>query len=250
MVLHGGGNTSLKGTAKSVFGNKEDVLFIKGSGWDLRSIEKPGFPAARLNHLLELSKLESLSDTEMMSQLRLSLLNPRDPTPSVEAILHALIPFKFVDHSHADAVVTISNSPNGEECLRRLFGEEVLILPYVMPGFILAKQIAAAAEGIEWSAIKGIVLLSHGIFTFADKAKTSYDNMIGLVDSAEKFLDRKMTINTIARSTTKIKERDYIQLAQIRKTAGELFQGAVLTRLNSSENSVGFSELKECEERC
>ena len=248
LVLHGGGNTSLKGTAKSVFGNKEDVLFIKGSGWDLRSIEKPGFPAARLNHLLELSKLESLSDTEMMSQLRLSLLNPRDPTPSVEAILHALIPFKFVDHSHADAVVTISNSPNGEESLRRLFGEEVLILPYVMPGFILAKQIAAAAEGIEWSAIKGIVLLSHGIFTFADEAKTSYDNMIGLVDSAEKFLDRKMTINTIARSTTKIKERDYIQLAQIRKTAGELFKGAVLTRLNSSENSVGFSELKECED--
>ena len=117
-----------------------------------------------------------------------------------------------------------------------------------MPGFILAKQIAAAAEGIEWSAIKGIVLLNHGIFTFADEAKTSYDNMIGLVDSAEKFLDRKMTINTIARSTTKIKERDYIQLAQIRKTAGELFKGAVLTRLNSSENSVGFSELKKCED--
>ena len=248
LVLHGGGNTSLKGTAKSVFGDKQAVLFIKGSGWDLRSIQKPGFPAARLDHLLKLSKLESLSDTEMMSQLRLSLLNPRDPTPSVEAILHALIPFKFVDHSHADAVVTISNSPNGQKSLSRLFGGEVLILPYVMPGFILAKQIAMATEGIDWSSIKGIVLLNHGIFTFANEAKTSYDNMIRLVDSAEKFLDGRITTNTIARSSTKIKEVDYIKLARIRKAAGELFKGAVLTRLNSSENSVGFSELEDCED--
>ena len=248
LVLHGGGNTSLKGTAKSVFGDKEAVLFIKGSGWDLRSIEKAGFPAARLDHLLKLSKLESLSDTEMMSQLRLSLVNPHDPTPSVEAILHALIPFKFVDHSHADAVVTISNSPRGDESLRYLYGEDVLILPYVMPGFILAKQIATATEKIDWSAIKGIVLLSHGIFTFADKAKASYDNMISLVDSAERFLDGKMSRHTIARSPSKIKENNYIQLAQIRKAAGKLFKGAVLTRLDSSERSVGFSELEKCED--
>jgi Uncharacterized conserved protein len=113
LVLHGGGNTSVKSVGKSIFGDTESVLFIKGSGWDLRSIEKAGFPATRMERLLKLCELESLTDTEMMSQLRLSLLDPKSPTPSVEAILHALIPYKFVDHPLADAVVTISNSPKG-----------------------------------------------------------------------------------------------------------------------------------------
>ena len=246
LVLHGGGNTSLKGTVQSIFGRKETVIFIKGSGWDLRSIEKAGFPAARLDHLLKLSELDSLSDTEMMSQLRSSLINPLDPNPSVEAILHALIPFKFVDHTHADAVVTISNSPNGKEDIEHLFGSEVLILPYVMPGFILAKQIATATREIDWAAIKGIVLLNHGVFTFADDAKTSYDNMINLVDSAEKFLIEQTDINTIAKAKTDIKRNDYLRLAQIRKIAGGLYGGAVVIRLDSSEKAVGFSELESC----
>ena len=246
LVLHGGGNTSLKGTAESIFRKKETVMFIKGSGWDLRSIEKAGFPATRLDHLLKLSELDSLSDTEMMSQLRLSLINPLDPNPSVEAILHALIPFKFVDHTHADAVVTISNSSKGKEHIKHLFGNEVLILPYVMPGFILAKQIAAATREIDWSAIKGIVLLNHGVFTFADDAKTSYDNMIELVDSAEKFLIGQTDINTVAKANAEIIKNDYLQLAKIRKIAGGLFGGAVVTRLDSSEKAVGFSELELC----
>ena len=246
LVLHGGGNTSLKGTVESIFGKKESVIFIKGSGWDLRSIEKAGFPAARLNHLLKLSELDSLSDTEMMSQLRSSLINPLDPNPSVEAILHALIPFKFVDHTHADAVVTISNSPKGKENIEHLFGNEVLVLPYVMPGFILAKQIATETRDIDWAKIKGIVLLNHGVFTFADDAKTSYDNMIDLVDSAEKFLIGQTEINTIARANTDIKQNDYSRLAEIRKIAGGLFGGAVVTRLDSSEKAVGFSELELC----
>ena len=246
LVLHGGGNTSLKGTVESIFRKKETVMFIKGSGWDLRSIKKAGFPATRLDHLLKLSELDSLSDTEMMSQLRLSLINPLDPNPSVEAILHALIPFKFVDHTHADAVVTISNSSKGKEHIKHLFGNEVLILPYVMPGFILAKQIAAATRQIDWSAIKGIILLNHGVFTFADDAKTSYDNMIELVDSAEKFLIGQTDINTVAKANAEIIKNDYLQLAKIRKIAGGLFGGAVVTRLDSSEKAVGFSELELC----
>ena len=248
LVLHGGGNTSVKSVGKSIFGDTESVLFIKGSGWDLRSIEKAGFPATRMEQLLKLCELESLTDTEMMSQLRLSLLDPKSPTPSVEAILHALIPYKFVDHTHADAVVTISNSPNGKETLNRLFGDEVLILPYVMPGFILAKQVATATESIDWSAIKGIVLLNHGILTFGDDAKTSYDSMINLVDTAEKFLLSKMDEHTIARVDVSITEQDCLQLTQLRRRAGEFFEGPVLVRLNSSDTAVGFSALYNFED--
>lgn len=175
LVLHGGGNTSVKGEVEDVFGELQRVLFVKGSGWDLRTIQEQGFPPVRLDYLQRLGALDSLGDSEMMRQLRLALLDPAGPTPSVEAILHALIPHKYVDHTHADAVVTISNSPDGELKLRELYGEEVLILPYIMPGFILAKQVAAATAGLDWSRIRAIVLLHHGIFTFDDDARTSYD---------------------------------------------------------------------------
>ena len=113
-----------------------------------------------------------------MSELRSALLDPKAPTPSVEAILHALIPLRFVDHTHTDAVVTLSNSVGGAERLAQLYGDEVLILPYVMPGFVLAKQVAEATRGVYWSALRGIVLLHHGLFTFAEDAKTSYNAMI------------------------------------------------------------------------
>ena len=158
LVLHGGGNTSVKGSMANIFDEQEEVLFVKGSGWDLRTIEAAGFPPVRQDYLLKLGDLPDLSDTEMMKQLRLALLDPAAPTPSVEAILHALIPFRFVDHSHADAVVTISNTPNGEEAIARLYGDEVLVLPYTMPGFILAKQVAEACRGVDWSSLRGIVL--------------------------------------------------------------------------------------------
>ena len=199
LVLHGGGNTSVKGSQQTIFGKVEEVLFVKGSGWDLRTIEAAGFPPVSLDYLLKLGQLDSLSDSEMMRQLRLALLDPQGPTPSVEAILHALIPHKFVDHSHADAVVTISNTPNGAEHLRQIYGDEVLLLPYIMPGFILAQQVAAATKSVDWSALKGIVLLHHGIFTFSEDAKTSYDTMIELVTKAEEFLASNTDATTIAR---------------------------------------------------
>ena len=166
LVLHGGGNTSVKGEMKTIFGNNIKVLFIKGSGWDLRNINAAGFPPVQLDYLLRLGELETLSDLEMMRQLRLALLDPKGPTPSVEAILHALIPHRYVDHSHADSIVTISNTPNGQELLKEIYGDEVLILPYIMPGFMLARQVAEATKLADWSALKGIVLLHHGIFTF------------------------------------------------------------------------------------
>ncbi|HBP99243.1 MAG TPA: bifunctional aldolase/short-chain dehydrogenase, partial [Gammaproteobacteria bacterium] len=188
LVLHGGGNTSVKAPFLNVFGEAIPALYVKGSGWDLRTIKAPGFPPVDLAYLQRLGQLQHLSDSDMMRELRLALLDPNGPTPSVEAILHALIPHKYVDHSHADAVVILSNTTDGHTRLADLYGDEVLILPYVMPGFILAQQVAEATASINWDSIKGIVLLHHGIFTFHEDAEQSYSNMIELVTRAEEYL--------------------------------------------------------------
>lgn len=248
LVLHGGGNTSVKGELRNVFGETEAVLFVKGSGWDLRTIEGAGFPAVKMEHLLRLGELETLGDTQMMRELRLALLDPGAPTPSVEAILHALIPHKYVDHSHADAVVAISNSPDGEALLGEIYGDEVLILPYMMPGFILAKQVAAATADVDWASLRGIVLLHHGIFTFDEDAKTSYSTMIELVSKAEKFLEEKMGGAEAARASYAPDQQDSLQLSALRRAAADVMGKPVLTRLESSELATGFAALENSQE--
>lgn len=247
LVLHGGGNTSVKGQITDLFDESVDVLYVKGSGWDLSSIEAAGFPAVRMRHLLRLGELDSLSDSDMMRQLRLGLLDPSAPTPSVEAILHALIPHKFVDHSHADAVVTISNTPDGEARLQALYGDEVLILPYIMPGFILARQVAAATRDVDWSRLKGIVLMHHGIFTFAEDGKTSYDNMIELVSKAEDYLAEHAG-DCQAEAYYELSAEDCLQLAQLRRSAGELFGGPMLLRADTTARASGFAGLANAAE--
>jgi rhamnose utilization protein RhaD (predicted bifunctional aldolase and dehydrogenase)/NAD(P)-dependent dehydrogenase (short-subunit alcohol dehydrogenase family) len=243
LVLHGGGNTSVKGSLDSVFGETESVLFVKGSGWDLRTIEAAGFPPVKLDYLLRLGDLPALSDSEMMRQLRLALLDPSAPTPSVEAILHALIPFKYVDHSHADAVVTISNTAAGEQLLREIYGKDVLILPYIMPGFILARQVAEAARSLDWGRLRGIILMHHGIFTFAEDARSSYDNMIELVSMAESYLQQNAGSAAIARGTHEPTLEDCLQLALLRQKAAALYAGPVLARLDSGPEAAGFAAL-------
>ena len=183
LVLHGGGNTSVKTVVDG-----EDILLVKGSGWDLVSIKAEGFAPVKLDTLLEMAKLESLSDSGMVSGQKAAMTDKSAPNPSVEAILHALIPFKYVDHTHADAVVTISNSETGLENIKKVF-PNYMIVPYVMPGFILAHTIYEMAKDLDWSTIDGIILHNHGIFTFDDDAKISYDKMIDAVTHAEKFLE-------------------------------------------------------------
>ena len=184
LVLHGGGNTSVK---SSVDG--EEILYVKGSGWDLVSIKAEGFAPVKMATLLEMAKMKNLSDTDMVSGQKAAMIDTTAPNPSVEAILHALIPFKVVDHTHADAVVTISNSKNGEEHIEKLF-PNFLIIPYVMPGFLLAQKIYEMTEhDFDWEACEGIVLHNHGIFTFDNDAKKSYDKMIEAVSVAEAFLE-------------------------------------------------------------
>ena len=163
LVLHGGGNTSVKVTETNLVGAEEEILYVKGSGWDLVSIERAGFSPVRMAHMLNLSKLESLSDPEMVNELKTQLTNATSPTPSVETILHAILPFKYVDHTHADAVVTISNTNNGEERIREIYGNRVVIVPYVMPGFDLAKDVAQLFSEKASDETEGMVLLNHGI---------------------------------------------------------------------------------------
>ena len=191
LVLHGGGNTSVKITESNIVGNQEEILYVKGSGWDLEFIEKAGFSPVRMNHMLSLAKLDTLSDPQMVNELKTQLTNATSPTPSVETILHAILPFKYVDHTHSDAVVTVTNTLEGEDRIREIYGERVVIIPYVMPGFDLAKDVARIFSEQSSDKTEGMVLMNHGIFSFGDSAKESYDRMISLVNEAENYLINK-----------------------------------------------------------
>ncbi|MCA8914181.1 MAG: bifunctional aldolase/short-chain dehydrogenase [Planctomycetes bacterium] len=186
LVMHGGGNTSVKGEFKNILGETVPAIFVKGSGWNLDSIEPPGLPGLDLEYLKKLRALDSLSDEEMVSQLRTHLFDASAPNPSVETLLHAFLPHKFIDHSHADAILAITNRPNGEELVREIFGERVGIVRYVMPGFELAKVCAEVYEQNE--SVEGLVLLKHGLFTFGATGRESYERHIELVSLAEDWL--------------------------------------------------------------
>jgi rhamnose utilization protein RhaD (predicted bifunctional aldolase and dehydrogenase)/NAD(P)-dependent dehydrogenase (short-subunit alcohol dehydrogenase family) len=190
LVLHGGGNTSVKISATNLFGEQEDLLYVKGSGWDLATIEAPGFAPVRMRDLLKLAALDQLSDAQMASQLRVATVDPAAPAPSVEAILHAILPFTFVDHSHADAIVAITNTPNGAERIQEVYGDSVVIVPYTMPGFVLAKLCHQLWQRHAGPQTVGMVLLNHGLFSFGATARESYERHIELVTRAEGYLAR------------------------------------------------------------
>lgn len=196
LVLHGGGNTSVKLREKNVFGEEEDILYVKGSGWDLETIEPAGFSPCRLTHLLRLAQLPALSDTQIADELHQCMTTANAPAPSVEAILHALLPHKFVDHTHADALISISNTPGGEHRLRALYGDSVVYVPYVMPGFKLARLCAELFPQQAHAGTRGLVLVSHGLFTFGPTARASYEAMIELVRLAEDYLREKNAWHT------------------------------------------------------
>ena len=248
LVLHGGGNTSVKSTQTNIFGQEEDILFVKGSGWDLKTIEEEGFSPARLETLLRLGKLPSMTDTEMARELKASMTNPNAPSPSIEAILHALIPFKFVDHTHTDAVVALSNSPKGKDILEALYGETVLILPYIMPGFVLATQVYEATKDLDWACLEGIVLMHHGLFTFNDDAKESYDKMIELVTKAEDHLKSIGAFDKLAEAVYQPSSADYLSLAQARQAASLHHKAPMLASWKMDSKNVGFSSLENIDD--
>ena len=186
LVLHGGGNTSVKTTSDDMYGDEEAVLCIKGSGWDMAEILPAGLPPVRLPPLQKLQSLESVSDEDMVNCVRSNLLDSASPTPSVETLSHAFLPHKFVNHSHATAILSVTNQENGEELCKDIFGQKMGIVPYIMPGFDLAKRTLEVFQ--QDPDVDGLILLNHGIFTFADDAKTSYEYMIDAISVAEKKL--------------------------------------------------------------
>ncbi len=188
LVLHGGGNTSVKLTDHDIFGRPVDVLFVKGSGSDLASITERDFAPVELERMTDLAKLETLSDKEMAEQLRLATTRADVPAPSVEAILHACLPARYVDHTHADAVLTITNTPSGRKRIAEVYGDEVVIVDYAMPGFELARLCAAQFPAERTEHTIGMVLMNHGVFSFGDSARESYARMIRLVTMAEEYL--------------------------------------------------------------
>jgi len=188
LVLHGGGNTSVKTSTKDIDGKKYDVLCVKGSGWDMAEIEPEGLPAVKLQPLISLKNKKYLSDEDMVSYQKKNLINIKSPNPSVETFLHAFLPFKFVDHTHSDAIMNATNRPGGINFCQKIFGNKVSVVPYVMPGFGLAKKINEIYS--KNPKINCLILMNHGIFTFADNAKEAYGLMIKYVSQAERAIKK------------------------------------------------------------
>lgn len=200
LVLHGGGNTSVKLRMKDVMGDEVNVLCVKGSGWDLATIEPAGHPAVRMENLHRLRQLDELSDEDMVNALRTNLLDNTAPTPSVEALLHAYVAHPYIDHTHAIAAIVIADQPDSEALCREIYGEQLVWIPYVMPGFELAQVVARAYQANPEA--QGLLLSKHGLFSFGDTAKQSYERMIDFVTRAEMFIKaRKAMRATLTNSS-------------------------------------------------
>jgi rhamnose utilization protein RhaD (predicted bifunctional aldolase and dehydrogenase)/NAD(P)-dependent dehydrogenase (short-subunit alcohol dehydrogenase family) len=243
LVLHGGGNTSVKAQLTNLFGEQEQVLLVKGSGWDLATITEAGFAPVRLDVLQRMAELPKLTDTDMVKAQRAAMLDPGAPTPSVEAILHAIIPFAWVDHTHADAVVTVTNTPEGGRRVREIYGDRVLIVPYVMPGFILARTVYEMTRKTDWRALDGLILLNHGVFTFGDDARASYELMIKLVGQAEDYLKANGKKKSSPSKAAAARPEALAQLARLRKAVSTARGSSMVARLDQGGEALEFASL-------
>ena len=241
LVLHGGGNTSVKIIEKNILSLEEEILYVKGSGWDLEFIEKAGFSPVRMDHMLNLSRLDSLSDPQMVNELKTQLTNASSPSPSVETILHAVLPYKFVDHTHSDAVVTITNTLTGEDRIREIYGDRVVIIPYVMQGFDLAKEVVKIFSKQSSDKTEGMILMNHGIFSFGENAKESYDRMISLVSEAEKYLISQNAWDIKISKIPSIEVQMSQEIAELRQQISLTAGKPMLLNLTNSESGLSFA---------
>lgn len=191
LVLHGGGNTSLKRDEKDHTGRTIEVLRIKGSGSDLATIEKAGFTGLRMGDLEAARNIEKMNDEELVGFMKKSMVDPSEPAPSVETFLHAFLPFKYVDHTHSDAILSITNRKGSMEDIRTIL-PNVLVLPYFSPGLELARAVSELVGSID-DSVDGIVLIKHGLVTFGDTAEESYTRHLKIVDAAERYLEKNVT---------------------------------------------------------
>ncbi len=244
LALHGGGNTSVKLSETSLLGEEEILLYVKGSGADLEHIEANGFSPVRLDPLLKLAKLPALSDPEMVNALRTYMTRADAPTPSVEAILHAILPYRFVDHTHADAVLAIMNSRDGETRIREIYADSVVVVPYVMPGFDLARAVAERVP-VAGPKTTGMILLHHGVFTFGNSAREAYERMIDLVTRAEDYLAKHDAWNISAPALTPGPVPLRRELAALRHEASRTAGVPLILCAHTDSRSLAFARRED-----
>lgn len=242
LVLHGGGNTSVKIKERNLLGDEETMLYVKGSGWDLERIETGGFSPVRLDHCVALAALPTLSDPQMVNELRTHMSRADAPTPSVEAILHAILPYKYVDHTHADVVITLCNTPDGERRIRDLYGDEVVVIPYVMPGFDLARLCSKLFPRTPGSQLKGMVLMNHGIFSFGDTAKQSYERMIELVARAESALKQADAWDITSEARAPETKVQHLDIAILRQSISATVGSPMIVTAHADPASLAFAQ--------
>jgi rhamnose utilization protein RhaD (predicted bifunctional aldolase and dehydrogenase)/NAD(P)-dependent dehydrogenase (short-subunit alcohol dehydrogenase family) len=241
LVLHGGGNTSVKLREPNLFGEPEALLYVKGSGWDLETIEPAGFTPVALDYVRRLATLPALSDPQMIGELATHTMRAGAPAPSVETILHAILPFTYVDHTHADAVLSVSNAPQGEARIREIYGDRVVVIPYVMAGFDLAAWCAREYPKAAGGNTIGMVLLSHGVFSFGADAREAYERMIELVSMSERYLESRKAWVVVPGSPGAQSGWQPAEVAALRKEISREAQAPMLMRMNTTEKFLGFA---------
>jgi rhamnose utilization protein RhaD (predicted bifunctional aldolase and dehydrogenase)/NAD(P)-dependent dehydrogenase (short-subunit alcohol dehydrogenase family) len=241
LVLHGGGNTSVKTVERNAVGEEEEILHVKGSGRDLETIDESGFAPVRRGHLVKLARLEALSDTRMMNELATQVTRAGSPAPSVEAILHALLPHPYVDHTHADALLAITGTADGARRARELYGRDTVIVPYVMPGFDLARECARRYAAEAHAGTIGMVLLNHGIFSFGASARESYERMIALVTRAEDYLARHGAWPLAAPAPAAASGTLRLDIARLRREISQAAGGPLLLATHAEPRFLDFA---------
>ncbi|RPJ61981.1 MAG: bifunctional aldolase/short-chain dehydrogenase [Acidobacteria bacterium] len=214
LVLHGGGNTSVKSQWRDRFGASAEVIYVKASGYDMASIPPAGHSGLLLQPVRRLLALPQLSEQEMVDELRRCLLDWTAATPSIETLMHAGLPEKFVDHTHADAILTLTNQRGADALIRDVLGEGVAIVPYVKAGFDLARAVVARRAAHPES--EAIVLMQHGLVTWGPTAQSSYGRMIDLVSRTQQHLESRRTrVFVAAARAVEAAGQRYVEIAPI-----------------------------------
>jgi rhamnose utilization protein RhaD (predicted bifunctional aldolase and dehydrogenase)/NAD(P)-dependent dehydrogenase (short-subunit alcohol dehydrogenase family) len=241
LVLPGGGSVSVKITAKDLFGKDRDVLYVSGRDADLATIEADGFASVRLDNLARLARLDALSDTLLANELATRLTDGSAPMPPVEALLHAIVPYKYVDYVHADTLLAITNTPGGIDHVRQIYGDTVAIVPYARPGFALAKLLAKVLEGEVSKDAIGIVFMNQGVISFGETAQIAYERLIDLVSRAEGYLLKQDAWHISVPDLTVPDEPKRHELATLRQTISAIAGFPVIMSTYTDAQCLSFA---------
>lgn len=239
LVMHGGGNSSVKAPFADITGREIEAIYVKGSGWEMATIEAAGLTPLRLERVRELLELDELSDPDMMRELDAARLDASAPSPSVETLLHGFLPHRAVQHSHADVIVSLTNLDDGADVVRSVFGDSVVLVPYVMPGFDLAREVRSTFNNDAHEGTVGMVLLKHGLFTFGETSEVAYRRHVELISKAESWLGER----TAATSTSpgQLPPVDPVDLADLRRGISEAAGAPMVVRRHTDDGSRRFA---------